>query len=377
MVPDNRKLTVVQMLPELEGGGVERGTLDLGRFMAKKGHRSIVISGGGRLVDQLQEEGSEHIKMEVGKKSPATFKYVLPLRRLMLEEEVDVLHLRSRVPAWAGYLAWKSLPKNNRPLLVTTFHGFYSVNRYSAIMTKGQAVIAVSEVIKKHILESYGVSENVTLIHRGVDEESFRPDAVEPERLQHLLDDWKIPKEGPVIMLPGRFTRLKGQHLFIESLAQLKTRNFLAVLVGDADENPGYSAELKELIRKNRLEDNIRFAGHCSDMAAAYLVADIVVSATTGTPESFGRVAVEAMAMGKPVLATAHGGSLEIIEDGKTGWLVPPSDAEKMAATVELALSQAAKWPELGKNGRQRVKENFTVTKMCTRTLDLYNQLLA
>ena len=146
-----RSLTVVQMLPELEGGGVERGTLELGKYLAEHGHRSLVISAGGRLVGQLEREGSKHIPWNVGSKSPICLKYILPLRRLLQKEQVDVLHLRSRMPAWVGYLAWKSLPKSKRPALVTTFHGFYSVNSYSAIMTKGDGIIAVSESIKKHI----------------------------------------------------------------------------------------------------------------------------------------------------------------------------------------------------------------------------------
>jgi len=372
-----RQLTVVQMLPELEGGGVERGTLEVGRYLAGKGHRSIVISGGGRLVSQLEREGSRHISWTVGSKSPLSLRYVLPLRRLLRKEKVDILHLRSRMPAWVGYLAWISLPACRRPILVTTFHGFYSVNAYSAIMARGMAVIAVSESIKRHIRERYGREEGVTLIFRGVDMQQFATEHVEPMRVEGLRRQWGINAGRPLIMLPGRLTRLKGQDIFIKCLGMLHHQDFQAVLVGDTDENPGFVEELRQLTANSGLADKVRMVGHCSDMPAAYALADIVISASSSEPEAFGRTTIEAMAMGKPVIATAHGGSLETVVEQETGWLVQPSDPADMARALDEALAmETSRLAEFGAKGKNRVREKFTTESMCEQTETLYRRLL-
>lgn len=377
-IRERRRLTVVQMLPELEGGGVERGTLEVGRHLAEKGHRSIVISGGGRLVPQLEKEGSSHLSWNVGSKSPVCLRYILPLRSLLKREKVDILHLRSRMPAWIGYLAWKTLPACRRPVLVTTFHGFYSVNAYSAIMTKGMAVIAVSESIRQHIHEHYGKKNGVRLIFRGVDIEQFSPENVERERVERLRRQWGINGDRPVIMLPGRITRLKGQAVFVKALSLLRHKDFQAVLVGDTKENPGFVEELNALVQELELVEKVRMVGHCTDMAAAFLLADIVVSASSSEPEAFGRTSVEAMAMGRAVVATAHGGSLETVLDQETGWLVRPSDPEDMARALDEALSMdGRRLAELGLQGKERVRKNFTTTSMCLQTEALYRQLIA
>ncbi len=369
-------ITAVQMLPELEGGGVERGTLEMGRFLASGGHRSLVISAGGRMVEQLEKEGSEHIKWAVGSKSPRCLLYILPLRKLMLTKEVDILHLRSRMPAWIGYIAWLSLQKEKRPVLVTTFHGFYSLNKYSAIMTKGDGVIAVSEGIKHHIYENYPVKNEVQLIFRGVEEQIFNPENVEEGRLATLRKMWNIKPDVPLIMLPGRITRLKGQDIFLNSLLYIKNTTFQAILVGDVKENPGYVNELKEFIISHKLTDRVQLVGHCSDMAAGLLLADIVLSASSSEPEAFGRTTVEAMAMGKPVIATAHGGSLETVVHGETGWLVPPSDPAAMGQALEEALADPGKLIRYGSKGQERVRKYFTTQSMCEKTVSFYQQLI-
>lgn len=369
-------ITTVQMLPELEGGGVERGTLEMGRYLAVNGHRSIVISAGGRMVDQLVSEGSTHIKWAVGSKSPRCLLYIVPLRNLMVREEVDVLHLRSRMPAWVGYIAWLSLPKKKRPVLVTTFHGFYSVNKYSAIMTKGDGIIAVSESILKHISEKYNVKNNVRLVFRGVDEETFAPKKVTMDRVNTLRKQWNLKPDVPVIMLPGRLTRLKGPDVFIKSLKQIKNKAFQAILVGDTKENPSFVRELHDLIAELNLQDRVHLVGHCNDMPAGLMLADIVLSATSSEPEAFGRTTVEAMAMGKPVIATAHGGSAETVVHGETGWLVMPSDPQEMGARIDEALGNIEQMKRFGLRGKERVLENFTTRSMCDKTREVYQELL-
>ena len=205
-------LTVVQMMPELETGGVERGTLEIGKYLVQQGHRSIVISGGGRLVPQLESEGSEHLSWDVGQKNPLTLRYIPKLKKILQQEKVDILHLRSRVPAWVGYLSWKSLPKQTRPRLVTTFHGFYSINKYSAVMAKGERVIAISKTIAHHIQDVYEVpTERIVLIYRGVDEKKFDPSSLTQAELDYWIKKWNLTEgRPPVIMLPGRLTRLRA-----------------------------------------------------------------------------------------------------------------------------------------------------------------------
>ena len=370
-------LTVLQLLPELNSGGVERGTVEMGRFLVRNGHKSIVSSGGGRLVEQLQEEGSQHVLKNIGSKSPIALMHIWPLRQLIKKKRVSVLHLRSRMPAWIGYVAWKTLPKDKRPILVTTFHGFYSVNAYSAIMTKGDGVIAVSESIKHHIYEKYQRRHNVRLIFRGVDAESFDSVLVSPARVQALADSWRLDRSRPVLMLPGRLTRLKGQELFLQSLLHVKHPHYQAVLVGDIKDNPGYTAELNEFIDKNRLSGKVRLVGHCNDMPAAFILADIVLSTSSLEPEAFGRTTVEAMAMGKPVIATAHGGSLETVVHQENGWLVQPSDPKALALAIDEALAMGAdQLKRFGQKGKQRVLENFTAQAMCEQTLNFYQDLI-
>jgi glycosyltransferase involved in cell wall biosynthesis len=370
-------LTVLQLVPELNSGGVERGTVEMGRYLVRNGHKSIVASGGGMLVKQLEQDGSSHFQKNIGSKSPAALLHIWPLRRLIKKSRVSVLHLRSRMPAWIGYVAWLSLPKNERPILVTTFHGFYSINAYSAIMTKGDGVIAVSESIKRHIFEKYRRKDNVRLVFRGVDAESFDPVLVAEERVEVLREAWRIDKEKPVLMLPGRLTRLKGQEFFLQSLLHVKRTDYQAVLVGDTRDNPGYTAELNGFIEKNNLVGRVQLVGHCNDMPAAFLLADIVLSTSSLEPEAFGRTTVEAMAMGKPVIATAHGGSLETVVSGENGWLVEPSDSKGLAAAIDEALAMdCEKLRILGENGKRRVSENFTAQAMCEQTLSFYHELI-
>ncbi len=371
-------IKVVQLLPELNLGGVERGTLEMGRFLAAEGHHSIVISAGGRLVSTLEKEGSRHVAWRIGKKSPAVLRYVPLLRRLLVEEGVDILHARSRVPAWVGYAAWRSLSQRTRPRFVTTFHGYYSVNGYSAVMTKGERIIAVSKAIASHIMERYGIPENrIEIIYRGVDETIFDPEVVAEDRIRSLRQRWGLNGAGPpIIMLPARLTSLKGHDFFIQSLAMIRSLNWYALCVGDTGENESYLNRLREMILQQGLENRIRFVGHCDDMPAALMLADVVVSATSTHAEAFSRIVLEAQAMEKPVVATAHGGSLEAILDRETGWLVEPMNPKAMADALEQAIHDPALRQRMGLQAKAWVRRHFTTRNMCRQTLALYNQLL-
>jgi glycosyltransferase involved in cell wall biosynthesis len=371
-------LTIVQMLPELITGGVERGTLETGAYFVKNGHRSIVVSNGGPMVADLLKTGCQHITLPVGEKSPRVLLSIPGLRRLFRTQKVDILHLRSRLPAWVGLTAARSIPRRFRPRIVTTFHGFYSVNRYSAVMTQGERVIAVSGLIRDHICQRYGVCDNrVALIHRGFDESSFDPLQVDARQVSGLKRKWGIdPSKGPVLMLPGRFTELKGHPFFLSALEKIKHLAWTAVLVGDMSEKPEYAARLRQGVKEKGLEGRVIFAGHCNDMPAAFMVSDVTVSASIH-PESFGRVGVESQAMGVPVVATAHGGSLETIVDGQTGWLFPPGDLDRFAAALAQAVTDETRRKVMGSRARTWVTKQFTTAVMCQKTLTLYEELMA
>lgn len=372
------KLSIVQLVPEMDEGGVEGETLDVACDLVANGYRSIVISDGGRLVPTLLKNGVEHFNWPgIGSKNPRCLPNILKLRKLMLKESIDLLHLRSRLPAWVGWLAWNSLPGVKRPALLTSFHGFYSINKYSEIMTKGQRVVAVSKVIKNHIIENYpSASDKIEVIYGGVDENIFCPNSISESRKQKLIDKWGLEGcTGPIILLPGRLTEWKGQLTFIEALSLLKETPFKALCVGSIPEN-SYSQLLFEKVRKFGLEKKIHFTGHCDDMPAALLVSDIVVSASSTQPEAFGKVAIEAMAMEKPVVATKHGGSLETVVDGQTGWLVPPSNPIAMAGAIRQAIESPAECRLRGESGRKRVVDSFSIKSMCNQTLDLYQRLI-
>jgi len=374
-----RKMNIVQILPEMEEGGVEGETLDFAGYLAEKKHQSFVISAGGRLVPQLEKMGVTHVTWpHIGEKSLRCLKYINKLRKFYRDERIDIIHLRSRLPAWLGYLAWKMTPANQRPLLITTFHGFYSINAYSAIMTKGELVIAVSQVIKDHIQENYGLrDEKLGIVHGGCDMDLFDPEKVSLDRMATLRENWGVAAEGPpVILLPGRLTRWKGQSVFIESLANLNHISFQAICVGEIDEGSEYVKELRSKIVKYQLDKKVKLVGHCTDIPAALLIADLVVSASSSQPEAFGKIAIEAMAMGKPVVSTRHGGSLETVVENETGWFVAPDNHEEMAATLEKVLNNPQLVQEAGEKGRQRVKDHFTAERMCEKTLSLYGRAI-
>ena len=306
-------MKVIQILPELNAGGVERGILEVGKYLVDQEHESIVISNGGRLVAQLEAEGSRHITLPVNKKRLSSLKQVRVLRRLLEKERPDILHLRSRLPAWLAYLAWRKMDPITRPRLITTVHGFYSVNAYSKIMTRGEHVICVSNSVKDYVLKNYpDVKENkLTVIHRGVDPVmypyGFKPT---PEWLEIWHQQYPQLESKYVVTLAGRITRWKGQLDFIKVIAGLKERKIPVhgLIVGEPHPKKlEFLEEVKSAISVAGIENNITFVGHRSDLREVMAVSDVIISCSTD-PEAFGRVTREALAIGKPVAAYAHGG---------------------------------------------------------------------
>jgi len=377
---EGRLATVMQILPYLgSGGGVERGTVEVAEAIVQTGGRAIVVSAGGPKVHELRRVKAEHIELPVNSKNPfVIYANIQRLVDLINKEGVDVVHARSRAPAWSAYFATK---KTGIPF-ITTFHGPYGLRgflkrKYNSVMTKGDRVIAISGFIAGHIRRIYGVpTKKIRTILRGVDISRFDPKKVSAERIVGLANGWRLSDGYPVIMLPGRLTRWKGQAVFIEAIAKLNRRDIRCLLVGGDQGRESYRQELEALVEKFDLGEVVRMVDHCDDMPAAYMLSDVVISAST-EPEAFGRVIVEGQALGRLVIASKHGGAQETVTEGKTGWLVPPMDADALAEAMELALSLSEDEREaIAKNCIANVRENFTKETMCAKTLDVYNEVL-
>ena len=377
---DGRMATILQVIPALgSGGGVERGTVEIAEAIADAGGRALVVSVGGAQVHEIARAGGEHIELPLHSKNPVViYKNILRLAALIERENVDLIHVRSRAPAWSALYAAK---RTKRPL-VTTFHGTYNARScikraYNSVMTKGERVIAISAFIAEHVHRFYGVpASRLRIIHRGVDLYRFNPAKVSAERVVQLANEWRLTEGYPVIMLPGRLTRWKGQTVFIEAVAKLERRDIRCLIVGGDQGRQDYRRELEAMVEKQNLGEIVRIVDHCADMPAAYMLSDAVVSASTD-PEAFGRVMIEAQALGRPVIASDHGGARETVLPDKTGWLVPPGDVDALSAALSkvLALDGAARG-RLSDAAITNVAENFSKQKMCAKTLEVYNEVL-
>ena len=367
----SRSIVVLQVLPALESGGVERGTLEVGRYLVEHRHRSLVMSAGGRLVEQLAGEGSRHFCWPIGEKSLWTLALVRKLRRFLVEQQVDILHVRSRFPAWVGYLAWKGMNPATRPHLVSTFHGFYSVNRYSAIMTKAEHIIAVSDCIADHVVDAYRPLATVTTIHRGIDpgeySGGFRPG---DPWLSRWAEQYPHLQGKLLVTLPGRITRLKGHNDFIEVIGHLKAMvpEVHGLIVGGYEpRRMKYFAELEEAIRGRGLASDITFTGNRGDLKEIMSISALVLSLSS-QPESFGRTVLEALALGVPVVAYDHGGAGEILGALLPAGVVGLKDLPRLIDVSTRFLRQA---PAIGD-----LPEKFMLETMLSGTLDVYCNLL-
>jgi glycosyltransferase involved in cell wall biosynthesis len=340
-----RKLTVLQLLPELESGGVERGTLEIAQGLVNAGHRSLVVSGGGQLVSRLTGQGSEHFNLPVGRKSLWSLRLVYRLRRLMAREQVDIVHARSRLPAWLTWLAWRGMPGEHRPAFVTTVHGLYSVGRYSQIMTRGQRVIAVSESARRYILENYPQTDSacIRVIERGIDPDvypfGFRPGDAWTSR---WYQDFPFLLDRQVLTLPGRITRLKGHVDFLHMLAELVAAGLAVygLIVGAEDpRHRTYAEELQRTVKKLGLDGLVTFMGHRMDLRDILSMSNLVFSLSR-KPESFGRTVIEALSMGVPVVAYDHGGVGESLARAYPSGRVPVGDVEALVATAQKLIEQ-------------------------------------
>lgn len=362
------QLTIAQILPALESGGVERGTLEIADAIVRHGHRSLVISAGGRLVPRLVDAGSEHITLPAGKKSVTVLFCIRRLARLLENEHVDILHARSRLPAWVAWLALKSMPANKRPLFVTTVHGQYSVNRYSKIMLYGDMVIATSQYIHDYIRKNYPDTDmaRVHIIHRGVSRREFPYQYTPPAtwlkewHRQQSLHDGRF-----IITLPARLTRLKGHEDFIYIIKQLLARGIPVhgLVVGGASRSKqSYRKELLQLVHDNQLQNSVTFLGQRDDLREIMAVTDVVVSLSK-SPEAFGRTVLESLSIGTPVVAYHHGGVAEVLSEIFPQGSVTPLDT---GACVEKLLEFYYQKPVVPDHNP------FTLEKMQNKTIALY-----
>ena len=374
-----RAPTVMQVLPRLVTGGVERGTVDIAGAIVEGGGRSIVVSAGGPMVQELKRLGAEHYELPVDSKNPIIMRQnIKQLMKIAKHQQVDIIHARSRAPAWS---AWYAARKCNI-FFVTTFHGTYGHSnwfkrRYNAVMTKGDRIIAISNFIAGHILRIYGIpAKKIRVIPRGIDIEKFSPNKVSQERRIKLADQWRLPDDKPIIILPGRLTRWKGHIVFIEAIKKLERKNIQCLIVGSDQDRKDYKHELDRQIENHGMQEFIHVVGHCDDMPAAYMLTDIVISASTD-PEAFGRIMVEGQSLGRLVIGTNHGGSRETVIEGQTGWLAEPNDADSLAANIRIALDLSEKQrTTITNTARKHVEENYTKEIMCSKTLDVYNELI-
>lgn len=372
--------TVLQVLPSLETGGVERGTVEMTQAIVAAGGIALVASEGGRLVAAVERAGGRHIRLPLANKNPATiWLNAGRLGHLVRTEGVGIIHARSRAPAWSALLA----ARRTGVRFVTTYHGVYNEGvpgkrRYNAVMAKGDRVIAISRFVAALLVARHGVEPSrVRTIPRGVDPALFDPARVTAPQIAQLATAWRVPDGAPVVMLPARLTRWKGAAVLIDAVARLARTDACCVLVGATQGRERFARQLQAQAQALGMAGRLRMAGHCDDMPAALALADVVVSASLD-PEGFGRAVIEAQAMARPVIATDHGGAAETVEHGVTGWRVPPGDADALAAALDHALAmQPDERRGMGERARASVLAHYTTAAMQAATLDVYRELLA
>jgi glycosyltransferase involved in cell wall biosynthesis len=377
-VAEGRSPAVLQVIPSLVSGGAERGTLEIAGALVAAGWSAYVASAGGPMEQALARLGAYHLKLPLASKNPLVIRRNAgALRQIIRRHKIDIVHARSRAPAWSAWLAARATGRR----FVTTFHNAYDTDLplkrwYNSVMARGERVIAISQFVGEHAAATYGIgADRLRIIPRGVDLSAFDPRRVRGDRVAALARQWRVPDDVKVVMLPGRLTRWKGGLDFIDAAAGLRRRDLCCVLVG-GEQRAGFRRELETAIEQRGLGAMFRIVDGCSDMPAAYMLSDVVVSAST-EPEGFGRVIVEAQAMGRPVVATDHGGARETIVPGVTGWLAAPGNPAALANAIgeALALDDEAR-RAFATCATAHVAAAYTSQLMCARTIDVYEELL-
>jgi glycosyltransferase involved in cell wall biosynthesis len=380
MTSPSRPPVILQVLPALVTGGVERGTVEMTEAIARAGGVALVTSGGGRMVASVERAGGRHITLPLATRDPGTiWLNAGRLARLIRAEAVDIVHARSRAPAWSAYWAARRTGTH----FVTTYHGAYGEDfplkrRYNAVMAKGERVIAISHFIAGLIEERHGVPpERIRVIPRGVDPAVFDPDVVSTDRIARLAQAWRLPDGALTVVLPGRLSRWKGQGVLIEAMAKLRHTEAVCVLVGSDQGRQRYTSGLVAAAERAGLGHRLRLVGETDDMPAALALSDVVVHASVD-PEPFGRVVIEAQAMARPVIATDHGAPVETVEEGVTGWRVKPGDPAALAEAIDRVLDMPPDARQaVGAVARAAVIDGYTTASMQQATIDVYSEILS
>ncbi|PUE63609.1 glycosyltransferase family 4 protein [Arcobacter caeni] len=360
-------MKIVQLVPELNEGGVERGVVELNREFVKKGIESFVISNGGKLENQINVDGGNFIRFDVCSKNIFTaFSRINGLKKILKELKLDIIHVRSRVPAWLVYFANKKL----KIKVVSTVHGFNSVGFYSSIMQKADAVICVSNSIKEYIQKHYKTSENkITVIPRGIDLELFNPKNIDETFIDNFKKEFNL-KDKFIVSSVGRVTQLKDYETFIKAILIVKKEipNIVGLIVGGVrSDKENYLNSLKTLMKELDLENNIIFTGSQSKIEQIYALSDVIISSSK-KPESFGRAVAEAICMNKPVIATNHGGVKDIIIENVNGFFFEVGDDKSLANNILESIN-------LEFNGYNYISNNFSLENMVNKTLEVYRNL--
>ena len=369
---------VIQVLPALNSGGVERGTLEISEYLVKKGWRSVVISSGGKLVNRLTRNGTKHINLQTNSKNPLKWNNLRKkLKNVFEDEKPDIIHVRSRVPAWtAGTVA----KKMNIPL-ISTIHGSHLANSllkkyYNSASVNADRIIAISDYVKNNILKNNPEKKDIIkVIHRGADIEMFNPENIPTSRIIQISEMLQLPDEAKIIMLPARPSSWKGHEILIKSFSSINNENIICIMPG-ADDDGHYVTNLRNLAKKYNVLGKIVFLPFLDDLPAAYMLADVVVAPSL-KPEPFGRVIIEAQAMGRPVISFNHGGASESIKNNVTGLLVEPKNEKELGNAIEKLINMT----EIQRNNmanlsRKHIVNNFSLDKMNKETIKLYNEVL-
>jgi len=379
-------IKVLQVIPKLGYGGAETGCYDIAHYLSENNCKSFIVTSGGELIKFIDKKKVKLIRLPVNSKNPLlVFFNAILLVGIILFYNISIVHARSRAPAWSCLLATKLTKRK----FVTTFHGTYSFSGkfkkfYNSVMVRSDLIIAGSNFIFSHIKENYSkffkLKKKFLVIFRGINVDYFDASSKLESEEKKLLEKWEINKEKKIILMPGRLTSWKGQELFIEAInltkIELGYEAFHVVILGSDQGRNLYKKKLIRLIEQYRLTNQIKFIEHCDDMALAYKVSDIIVSASI-EPEAFGRVSVEAQSMEKIIIASNIGGSNETIINEKTGFLFESGDANSLSKKIIQAITMDEASPKLiGKEGRKNIIKKFNVEKMCFSTYSEYKRLL-
>lgn len=372
-------LRVLQLLPALNEGGVEKSAVEMARYLNEKGVSNWIASAGGPLADEATTYGTRHLTIEVGRKSPLSIvSNARKIARLIDSEEINVVHALSRAPAWVGLLACRFFTQK-RCHFVTTMHGAHShanalKRLYNSSIVRGEVVVASSRFIRDHIIQIYGLpSERIIVASRGVDAGMFDSTLFTEADRQKIRTELAGAKQAPLLVMVGRITTLKGHLVLIDALSHVTDIPWHMAFVGDG--NASVQSVAQARINELGLRDRITWTGSRRDIPAVLAASDLAFSASI-RPEAFGLAAIEAQAMETPVIATDHGGSRETVLPGQTGWLVPPGDAEAMAVAIRDALSDPTRLTEMGRLGRAHVLANFTIRSMLEKEYSAYERAM-